>query len=94
MTAPKNSGPVPFLGEAIKRHRGYSGKTQGSVAREIGVSSTYMSMLECGRRTPGVAKLAKVAEAIGCKLSDVFHLAEQLETLAELERIEREAGSR
>ena len=70
---------VPYLGEAVKRLRGFAAKTQGTLAKEAGVSSTYLSMIEKGLRTPDLGTLAKIAKALGFRLSEVLHLAERLE---------------
>jgi transcriptional regulator with XRE-family HTH domain len=57
------------IGENIKRLREKAGFTQESMARQMGTQSAFVSALECGKRNPGPATMAK--------LQDVFGLDEQ-----------------
>lgn len=57
------------VGENIKQLRESAGFTQESMAKQMGVKPTHISALECGKRKPGHATMAK--------LQDVFGLDEQ-----------------
>jgi len=66
------------LGEALKRFRGWAGKKQKELARDTGVSATYISMVENGRRVPSVATFREFARALDCDLHEVLRLADDL----------------
>jgi len=50
---------------SIKRYRLIRGWSQSRLARESGVSQTYISELEAGKWTPNVSVLRKLAAALG-----------------------------
>lgn len=49
----------------IKRYRLLKGWSQSRLARESGVSQTYISELEAGKWTPNLSVLRKLAAALG-----------------------------
>ncbi len=53
------------IGEVIKWLRKLQDKTQRELAKEVGVTETYLSMIECGRRSIPDRTLLKVANAFG-----------------------------
>ena len=67
------------LGQALKRYRGFAGRSQGDIAEEVGRSATYISMLETGRRWPSMRMLDRLARASGATPSEVLALAERLQ---------------
>jgi len=50
---------------SIKRHRLLRGWSQSRLARESGVSQTYISELEAGKWSPNISVLRKLAAALG-----------------------------
>lgn len=65
----KNSGgAIPRLWYTIQQARVRAGLTQAELADRLGTSQAVVSRWERGRRTPTIATLAKIAEAIGATL--------------------------
>ena len=56
----------------IARQRLASGMTQGQLAEKIGCSQKDVSRWEHGARTPRVETLAKLADALGCRMEDLI----------------------
>jgi transcriptional regulator with XRE-family HTH domain len=80
------------LGKAIKLVRTAAGMRQGAVAKQVGVSANYLSLIENGKREPSVSFLRKLASALGVPVG-IFFWQEgdstkpggpQLDTLREL----------
>lgn len=59
------------LGLNIKKARQKSGLTQSELAELIKVSNNYISSIECGKKTPKLEKLFKMADVLNVSL-DVF----------------------
>lgn len=57
------------MSKAIKRYRLLRGWSQSRLARESGVSQTYISELEAGKWTPNISVLRKLAAALGVPVS-------------------------
>lgn len=57
------------MSKAIKRYRLLRGWSQSRLARESGVSQTYISELEAGKWTPNISVLRKLAVALGVPVS-------------------------
>lgn len=57
---------MPTFGEQLKALRSAAGLTQASIAESIGVSNTYISALESGRKAaPPYALVAALAACLG-----------------------------
>lgn len=80
MTAePRRSG----FGSYLRRHRQRMGWSQGRLAQEIGVTSTYIHLLEKGRvDAPTDRRAEQLAEALDLDVAEVRDLARK-------ERLER-----
>jgi len=52
------------LARQVRASRGRRGLTQAAVARKIGVSEAYVSMIEA-RREPSLVTLQKLGKALG-----------------------------
>lgn len=50
------------LGQSIKLVRTSAGVKQRQLAMNLGVSSNYVSLLECGKREPSIAFLKRLAK--------------------------------
>lgn len=59
--------------EDIKRLREAQGKTQKQLADEMGVERSTVAKWEAGTAFPRGAKLPKLAEVLGCSVSDLFN---------------------
>ena len=55
----------------MKRIRMEKGLLQWQVAQKVGVSESYLSRIECGRREPDGRLLTKIARALGVRTSDL-----------------------
>ena len=56
----------------IKEFRIALGMTQSELAAKMGVSQATIGMWETGDRMPRASKLQKLAEILGCMVSDLF----------------------
>jgi DNA-binding XRE family transcriptional regulator len=72
-----------LAGASLRRRRKAQGRTLREVADQAGVSLTYLSEVERGRKEPSSEVLEAVCEALGVLLSDV--LFEVAHTLVRLE---------
>lgn len=64
------------LGAAVRQLRQERGWTQEELAEAAGLHMTYVSDLERGSRTPGLAIQKRVGDALGVKVWQIFRLAE------------------
>lgn len=55
------------IGHAIVVRRAILRMTQADLARRIGVTRNYISMIETGERQPNEEMLQKISAALGCK---------------------------
>lgn len=60
------------LGRAAKLMRTASGLKQREVARRLGVTSNYLSLIENGRREPSISFLKKLARVLGVPVGLFF----------------------
>ena len=65
-----------LLGQAIRRRRIEVEKTQEDVAFEAGISTTYLSDVERGKRNVAAVNLVRIAQALGVKASALFEGAD------------------
>jgi transcriptional regulator with XRE-family HTH domain len=64
------------LGRVISRLRQERGLSQELFAELAGVHRTYVSQLERGLKSPTLAVVTKIAEALGFKVSELIRLVE------------------
>lgn len=60
------------IGRRIKIIRIERGITQTSLAKELGISQTNMSNIECGRVSVTVQNLLKLRELLHCTMAEFF----------------------
>lgn len=60
------------IGKRIKIIRIERGITQTNLAKELGISQTNMSNIECGRVSVTVQNLLKLHEILRCSMADFF----------------------
>jgi transcriptional regulator with XRE-family HTH domain len=63
------------LGAVIASRRHDQGLRQQDVADQCGFDRAYLSTIEWGRRNPTLSTLACIADALGCKPSDLLAAA-------------------
>jgi transcriptional regulator with XRE-family HTH domain len=66
------------LGEAIRSLRDELGVSQERLGLESGVHRNYIGGIERAERQPSVTTLARLAQALGVKPSDLLSRAERL----------------
>ena len=76
------------IGTRIKAGRVTAGLTQERLAEKVGISSTYLSAIECNVKDPKLATYIKIANAIGASADDL--LADVLNAKQYEQYIERE----
>jgi DNA-binding XRE family transcriptional regulator len=64
--------PLTFDPALLKRRRFAAGLTVRALARRANVAIGTISMLENGKRAPGVVTLAAVAHGLGCEITDLM----------------------
>ena len=65
-----------FLGSRLKKARTGLGLSQAAIARALGVSSEFISLLESDKRAPSLATLNKIASLLG---KDIGYFLEEKE---------------
>lgn len=75
------------IGNAIQLCRVRRKLTQGQLAKRVGCSVSYLSMLENSERTdPTLSKVGKIAEALNVPVEILFFLAADKGQLAAVDR--------
>lgn len=60
------------FGRRLKRTRRKAGLTQEKLAETIKLSTTFIGLLETGRRKPSMKTLQKIASALSISVKDLF----------------------
>jgi transcriptional regulator with XRE-family HTH domain len=63
------------LGKSIKLCRASRGLSQGELAKKIGKSISYISLIEQGKRDPAISTVEEIAHALGVPVSLLTFLA-------------------
>jgi transcriptional regulator with XRE-family HTH domain len=64
--------PMENLGARLKRARQKSGLALREVARQLGVSASFVSQMENGKSTPSVATLYSMAQLLDVSIDELF----------------------
>jgi transcriptional regulator with XRE-family HTH domain len=64
------------IGREIRRLREEKGWSQAKLAVDAGIGVSAVSLIETGKRNPSATTLAKIAEALGVGVADLFPLAQ------------------
>lgn len=75
---------VGLFAAALKRLRLGRGMTQQQLARQCGVSDSYIGRLEKEEAAPGVDTVQRLATALGCTIHDLLPLTAPPDDLAVL----------
>src|SRR5512146_1675550 len=80
------------VGHRIRKRRQEVGKSQQGLASEVGISASYLNLIEHNKRAIGGALLHRIAAAVGL---DSRSLAgtEEARLIAELGEVAADAGS-
>jgi transcriptional regulator with XRE-family HTH domain len=62
-----------LFGEQLRKERKKQGLTVETIARICGISRSYITLIETGRRLPGKKVLPKIAGALNLKTIDVLN---------------------
>jgi molybdate-binding protein/transcriptional regulator with XRE-family HTH domain len=65
---------LPALENKVREQRDGHGWSQEELARRSGLSRAGVSAIETGRLVPSTAAALALAEALGCRVEDLFHL--------------------
>ena len=76
-----------MINEALRLVRIAHGYKSKEVAQMIGVSASYLSEIESGRKTPTLDLLQKYSEAFSIRLSTLMFFIEELDREVPKERI-------
>jgi transcriptional regulator with XRE-family HTH domain len=71
--------PLVTLGGRLKRFRQRSGRSQREVARQLGVSPSFLSQMERGKSQPSVATLYSLAQFLDVSIDELFAADEPAE---------------
>jgi len=63
------------LGKSIKLSRTNRGLSQDELAKKIGKSVSYISLIEQGKRDPAISTVEEIARALGVPVSLLMFLA-------------------
>lgn len=61
------------FGRRLARVRDQKGFTQESLAIKTGLSTTFIGLLETGKRRASIKSLQKIASALGLKVKDLIN---------------------
>ncbi len=64
------------IGREIRRLREEKGWTQAKLAVDAGIGVSAVSLIETGKRNPSATTLAKIAQALGVGVADLFPLGQ------------------
>jgi len=74
------------LGIIISSFRKEKGLKQGQLARELGISQTYLSQIERDKKEPNLSLLKKIAKQLNIPLPIIFFFSLEAEDLPENKR--------
>jgi predicted transcriptional regulator/transcriptional regulator with XRE-family HTH domain len=85
-TASESAPLRSILGARIRQRRREVGLTQAELARRIGISASYLNLIEWNKRQVAGARLRRIAEALDLELSELDGATERrlFDTLSEL----------
>jgi len=68
----------------LKQIRSRNFKTQKEVADKLGITITYLSLIECGKKRPSDVLKKKLAEEYHTNIVDIYKAIEKKERLMKL----------
>jgi transcriptional regulator with XRE-family HTH domain len=70
--SPSATKPLVTLGIRLKRVRERTGRSLREVARELGVSASFLSQMERGKSQPSVATLYSLSQLLNVSIDELF----------------------
>ncbi len=67
-----------MIGDAFKIVRVFNNMTQQELAKEIGISHSYLSQIEAGKRTPTIDTIRDFSRFFKVPVSSLMFFSEQL----------------
>lgn len=61
-----------MFGKFLLQYRLQNGMTQTELAKKLSVSQNAVSQYESGKRVPTVKRIANIATALGCSVTDIM----------------------
>ncbi|MEJ7508532.1 transcriptional regulator with XRE-family HTH domain [Staphylococcus simulans] len=61
------------FGQNIKQIRKRMNITQSELATKMGISQSYLSDIENGRKNPSIKTVKKLADSLGLSVTDLFN---------------------
>ena len=65
------SSDLTNIGSRIRKERRSKGHSQSDLSKRLGISASYLNLLESGRRTITVPLLIKIGNELGLSLKDL-----------------------
>ena len=66
-----NTSDLSNIGSKIRRERRSKGLSQSDLSKNLGISASYLNLLESGKRKVNVDLLLKLAEELNIEISDI-----------------------
>ena len=66
-----------IFGDRLRELRGVAGLTQRQLAARAGTSSAAISNFEAGNNSPTLGTLVRLADALGCNVSDLVRVLDR-----------------
>jgi transcriptional regulator with XRE-family HTH domain len=60
------------FGDRVRALREADGRSQEALAHDAGMHRTYLGGIERGRRNPSLLNIARLSDALGVSLGDIF----------------------
>ncbi len=70
--AARRKALLEVIARNVRHHRERVGAFQNELAHAAGVSHTYISLIEDAKREPAISILARIASALGVRLSTLL----------------------
>lgn len=75
----RSERPQPALGEAVRQLREKRGMTQETVAREAGITTATLSLIERGQANPTWDTVKKIAHGLDVSMGELGKLVDELD---------------
>lgn len=70
---------VPMLNKALKLIRSYHDLSQSDLANDIGISNSYLSEIESGKKTPSLDLLKRYSDKFDIPVSSILFFSETVD---------------
>ena len=74
-----------MIGEAMRLIRMIKGVKAKTMAAQLEISASYLSLIENGKKQPSIDILKKFASVVGVKLSQIMYFSEELTSAISME---------